>query len=172
MAEIMGSAGDNMSTDQLQALIKDSGVLEEILGDIGSGSMSKLKFFDTIMENLQMIEERADTVQKTFGEVWNNFANMAMQALGPAIEKFAELTETDDFQDFMNTLIEGIPQIGEIFFQMVNFMVENSATLFRGILLLIGVFTVWKFVLGLLAIQTGIATDVQKGFNRAVTEVY
>jgi hypothetical protein len=168
MVEIMGSVDTELSGDQLQDLIGNSKVLNEIFGDMASNSMEKSDFFNAIMEHLDMIEERAEAVQKTFGEVWNNFANTAMLALMPAIDKFAELTATGAFQDFMNTLIEGIPKIGEVFFNIVSFMVDNSSKLLMWIMILIGAFIGFKFTLLLLQMQTMFATNAQKLFNKAV----
>lgn len=105
------------------------------------------------------INDKFESMPKTFGEIWNQIRNGAIDAFDPVITRINELINTDAFQGFVNILIEGFNLVaiglegiinGFIWFGQV---IQENWTIIQPILMSLGmmlfaIFSMTLFNLG------------------------
>ncbi|MGI5891993.1 MAG: tape measure protein [Bacillota bacterium] len=167
MVEIMSSDSEILSKEQLKVLAEAVPAIAELM-DGFSGPVSKAALFDAVIADAQRIEDKFANLPTTFAEAFAQFSNNMGRALAPAMEKLAELTDTEQFRNFINNVAEGMFMVGDIFYKVFSFIIEHFGAIVMAILALSIAALTWNLVMGYVRFAILKATLAQEGFNKAV----
>lgn len=91
-----------------EAIAKYTGKSKGELKEMSSDGVITADIIKGAMFNMaDDINDKFDSMPKTFGEIWNQIKNGAINAFDPIITKVNELINTDAFQAFIDILVDG-----------------------------------------------------------------
>lgn len=119
-------ATGNLKGDQFTSIIENAPMIGQAIENYTGKSESELKEMSSeglitsdIIKNAMFsmtdeINNKFNTMPMTFNDIWNNINNVGTRAFSGVMIKINELINTDQFQSFINTVVNGFYIIAEV----------------------------------------------------------
>ena len=143
-------ASGRLQGDELVSIMENAPMIYEAIAKYTGLTKGELKELSSdgaitpdIIKNAMFmaaddINAKFETMPRTFGNIWNEIKNGALQAFGPIIENVNNFINTSSFMSVVNTIIGGIYLLADIISYISNLVIDNWP-LIQTILITLGV---------------------------------
>lgn len=90
-----------------------------------TASVTKNALFSSADE----VEARFGDMPKTWGQIWNEFSNQALEAFRPVLDRIYEIGNSERFQSFMNGAVGTLTTLGSVAVGVFDFLVSVGTSL-------------------------------------------
>jgi len=180
-------AAGKLQGDEFRSIMENAPMLAAAIADFTGKSKGELKTMSaegTITADIikgamfaaaDDINNKFATMPRTFGDIWNEAKNTALQSFGPIIERVNGFLNSDEGVRFGNNLSQAIQQAAvatdmllTAMFSVYNFFSSNWSTIEPIIWGITGAFVAWRLATLLQAAAQGIAALATGGGTLAI----